>query len=218
MFRPEGIKINFGKEDHVYIAFERSASMSRENRLAFVRADVYESLRERMMLGMNIGDCQLSKFYAYNALLFTSGARYNNTSILSDKKIIVIKNPKSTIENVNVITVEDDGNLRLTEKGLDLAQSIYQRHTILTDFLKSLGVSDDTASNDACKIEHVISAESFEMIKNALKCKYNGGTLPIGYVIDSEQYFQILPSISDGSASSTMAVAIVCFIAAIPKT
>ena len=109
MFRPEGIKLNFGKEDHVYIAFERSASMSRENRLAFVRADVYESLRERMMLGMNIGDCQLSKLYAYNALLFTSGARYNNTSILSDKKIIVIKNPKSTIENVNVITVEDDG-------------------------------------------------------------------------------------------------------------
>jgi len=61
------------------------------------------------MLGMNIGDCQLSKLYAYNALLFTSGARYNNTSILSDKKIIVIKNPQSTIENVNVITVEDDG-------------------------------------------------------------------------------------------------------------
>ena len=109
MFRPEGIKMNFGKEDHVYIAFERSASMSRENRLAFVRADVYEPLRERMMLGMNIGDCQLSKLYAYNALLFTSGARYNNASILSDKKIIVIKNPQSTIENVNVITVEDDG-------------------------------------------------------------------------------------------------------------
>ena len=109
MFRPEGITMNFGKEDHVYIAFERSASMSRENRLAFVRADVYEPLRERMMLGMNIGDCQLSKLYAYNALLFTSGARYNNTSILSNKKIIVIKNPQSTIENVNVITVEDDG-------------------------------------------------------------------------------------------------------------
>ena len=109
MFRPEGIRLNFGKEDHVYIAFERSASMSRENRLAFVRADVYEPLRERMMLGMNIGACQLSKLYAYNALLFTSGARYNNTSILSDKKIIVIKNPQSTIENVNVITVEDNG-------------------------------------------------------------------------------------------------------------
>ena len=109
MFRPEGITMNFGKEDHVYIAFERSASMSRENRLAFVRADVYDPLRERMMLGMNIGDCQLSKLYAYNALLFTSGTRYTNTTILSDKKIIVIKNPQSTIESVNVITVEDDG-------------------------------------------------------------------------------------------------------------
>ena len=109
MFRPEGIKMNFGKEDHVYIAFERSASMSRENRLAFVRADVYEALRERMMLGMNIGDCQLSKLYAYNALLFTSGTRYSNTNILSDKKIIVIKNPQSIVKNVNVITVEDDG-------------------------------------------------------------------------------------------------------------
>ena len=109
MFRPEGITMNFGKEDHRYIAFERSASMSRQNRLAFVRTDVYEPLRERMMLGMNIGDCQLSKLYAYNALLFTSGTRYINTSILSDKKIIVVKNPQSTIENVNVITVEDDG-------------------------------------------------------------------------------------------------------------
>ena len=109
MFRPDGIRINFGSLNDRYIAFERSASMSRENRLAFVRADIYEPLRESMMLGMNIGDCQLSKLYAYNALLFTSGARYSNTSILSDKKIIVIKNPQSTIENVNVITVEDDG-------------------------------------------------------------------------------------------------------------
>lgn len=66
------------------------------------------------------------------------------------------------------ITVESDGNLCLTEKGLALAQSIYQRHTVLTEFLKSLGVSDDVASNDACKIEHVISEESLEKIKNKL--------------------------------------------------
>ena len=109
MFRPDGIVLNFGKEDHRYIAFERSASMSRQNRLAFVRSDVYEPLRERMMLGMNIGNCQLSKLYAYNALLFTSGARYIGTDILSDKKIIVINNPRSTVKDVNVITVEDDG-------------------------------------------------------------------------------------------------------------
>ena len=103
MFCPEGITLNFGKEDNRYIAFERSASMSRENRLSFIRADVYEPLRERMMLGLHIGLCQLSKLYAYNALLFTSGARYDDDTIFSDKRIIVIKNPKSIIKNVPIV-------------------------------------------------------------------------------------------------------------------
>ncbi len=66
------------------------------------------------------------------------------------------------------IVMEDDGNLRLTEKGLSVAESMYQRHTLLTDFLKKLGVDDEIASKDACKIEHVISEESFEAIKNSL--------------------------------------------------
>lgn len=66
------------------------------------------------------------------------------------------------------ITVEADGKLMLTEKGLTVAESMYQRHTILTDFLKKLGVSEDIASKDACKIEHVISEESFEAIKNSI--------------------------------------------------
>ena len=110
MFKPEGITLNFGKEDKRYVAFERSASMSRECKLSFVRADIYDALRERMMLGMNIGKCQLSKLYAYNALLFTSGTRYYDESVLSNKRIIVIKNPKTTIKNVNTVTVEDDGS------------------------------------------------------------------------------------------------------------
>ncbi len=110
MFKSEGIILNFGKEDKRYIAFERSASMSRDCKLSFVRADVYDALRERMMLGMNIVKCQLSKLYAYNALLFTSGERYYDERILSDKRIIVIENPKTTIENVNTVTVEDDGS------------------------------------------------------------------------------------------------------------
>lgn len=111
MFRPEGITLNFGKEDKRYIAFERSASMSRENRLSFIRADVYEQLRECMMLGMNIGKCQLSKLYAYNALLFTSGKRYGESStILNDKRIIVIKNPESVFKNIKTVTVKGDGS------------------------------------------------------------------------------------------------------------
>lgn len=63
------------------------------------------------------------------------------------------------------ITVGADGNLRLTEKGTAVAESMYQRHTVLTNFLKKLGVSDEIASKDACKIEHVLSEESFEAIK-----------------------------------------------------
>ena len=117
MFRPEGITLNFGKEDKRYIAFERSASMSRANQLSFVREDVYEALRERMMLGMNIGKCQLSKLYAYNALLFTSGKRYiDSDAILNDKKIIVIKNPESVIENIKTVTVNGDGSNNAVRK------------------------------------------------------------------------------------------------------
>ena len=66
----------------------------------------------------------------------------------------------------NYIVVESDGNLRLTEKGNAVAESMYQRHTVLTSFLKKLGVSDEIASKDACKIEHVLSEESFEAIKS----------------------------------------------------
>lgn len=66
------------------------------------------------------------------------------------------------------ITVEAGGNLALTPQGLSVAESIYQRHTILTRFLENLGVNSETASADACKIEHVISEESFEAIKKSI--------------------------------------------------
>lgn len=108
MFKPDGITLNFGKQDMRYIAFERSASMSRGNSISFLREDVYAALKERMTLGMNIGNCQLSKLYAYNALLFTSGTRFEDNELLSEQKIIVIDNPKSIVPNVNTVTVEDD--------------------------------------------------------------------------------------------------------------
>lgn len=71
----------------------------------------------------------------------------------------------------NYITVESDGNLRLTEKGTAVAESMYQRHTVLTTFLKSIGVSDEIAAKDACKIEHVLSEESFAAIKAKINSK-----------------------------------------------
>ena len=67
------------------------------------------------------------------------------------------------------IQVDKDGYITLTESGRDMAQKIYDRHRVLTDFLISLGVEEETASADACKIEHHISDESFEAIKKSLK-------------------------------------------------
>lgn len=67
--------------------------------------------------------------------------------------------------------MDKDGYLSLTEAGLETAERTYERHTLLTDFFLSIGVAAETAAEDACKIEHVISAESFEAIKNNLAKK-----------------------------------------------
>ena len=64
------------------------------------------------------------------------------------------------------IDMDKSGYIALREKGRAIAERMYERHTMLTGWLKMLGVSDEVASEDACKIEHVISAESFEAIKS----------------------------------------------------
>lgn len=63
------------------------------------------------------------------------------------------------------LTVDHNGFLELTDSGLDLAKKIYERHTVLSEFLVKIGVSENVAANDACKIEHVISDETLEAIK-----------------------------------------------------
>ena len=73
------------------------------------------------------------------------------------------------LKNGGYITVDKDGHLALTEVGLEIAEKIYERHNILTEMLIKIGVSKETAAADACKIEHVISDESFEAIRRALE-------------------------------------------------
>ena len=63
------------------------------------------------------------------------------------------------------IVVEPDGSITLTGKGQEIAEKIYERHTLLTDLLVRMGVSEETAAADACKLEHAISDESFQAIK-----------------------------------------------------
>ena len=67
------------------------------------------------------------------------------------------------------LLMDRDGSLTLTEEGLDVAKKIYERHTLLSDFLVRLGVDEKTAAEDACKIEHDISDESFAAIKRHVK-------------------------------------------------
>ena len=67
------------------------------------------------------------------------------------------------------ITVDDLGGIHLTDAGREVAERIYERHTYLTRFLTGLGVDPKVAAEDACRIEHVISSESFHAIKDSLK-------------------------------------------------
>ena len=62
------------------------------------------------------------------------------------------------------LNVDKDGYLTLTEAGIERAQKIYERHTVIRDMLIRLGVDEETASQDACRIEHIISDASFQAI------------------------------------------------------
>ena len=69
------------------------------------------------------------------------------------------------LRNGEYIVVDKDGSITLTESGLEIAEKIFERHTVLTKLLVKLGVSVETAVADACKMEHAVSDESFEAIK-----------------------------------------------------
>ena len=67
------------------------------------------------------------------------------------------------------VVVDDDGFLKLTDSGLEVAQKVFERHTIVSRFLIKLGVEEEIALEDACKIEHVISDASLAAIKDFLE-------------------------------------------------
>ena len=69
------------------------------------------------------------------------------------------------LRNGEYITINKDGSIALTESGKEIARKIYERHTLLSQMLVYLGVSEETAAADACKLEHAISDESFEALK-----------------------------------------------------
>lgn len=89
-------------------------------------------------------------------------AREMNYSKPSVSRAIALLKDDGYVEN------DPHGMILLTEKGLEIAEKIYDRHKTLTKYLILLGVSEETAQKDACKIEHVISDESFNKIKELI--------------------------------------------------
>lgn len=110
-----------------------------------------------------------------------SAENYLETILILSKKLPVVRSvdianelgfKKSSVSiamknlrGKNHITVTDAGFIYLTDSGKEIAEMIYERHELLTDFLVKLGVNPEVAAEDACRIEHVISAESFAAVK-----------------------------------------------------
>ena len=108
LFRPEGVTLDLGDGPRQYAAFERSNSMSRQGRLSFLRADLWETVRRRIMLDLELGQCQLSKLYAYNGLMLSTGTRVEGMEIDRPHRVIVVDN-HALQRSARVITVEDVG-------------------------------------------------------------------------------------------------------------
>ena len=82
------------------------------------------------------------------------------------------------LKKENYICVDDSGYLVLTDEGKACAEKLYERHTVLCRLLEALGVDRETAAEDACRIEHVISQESFDAIKLHLEQKSRSRAMP----------------------------------------
>lgn len=111
-----------------------------------------------------------------------SAENYLETILMLSKKLPVVRSvdianelgfKKSSVSiamknlrEKNHITVTDAGYIYLTESGKEIADMIFERHELLTSWLISLGVPEEIASEDACKVEHVISKETFDAIKS----------------------------------------------------
>lgn len=108
--------------------------------------------------------------------------------------ILMIKNKKGSVRSIDIanqlnftkpsvsiamkgfrkdgyITVDDDGNINLTEKGMRIAVGVYERHEVIAKALIALGVDSNTAYEDSCKIEHDISQQTFDKLKSYLHKK-----------------------------------------------
>lgn len=89
----------------------------------------------------------------------------NETGFSKPSISVAVKNMKAK----DYITVSDEGYITLTDSGRAIAERVYDRHKFFRKWLIDLGVDEETANDDACRIEHVITEKTFEAIKNSVK-------------------------------------------------
>ena len=104
---------------------------------------------------------------------FNTGAKKGNVRSIDIAHELEFKKPSVSVAMKNLrqngfIEVDDSGFITLTASGRQIAESIYERHLLFSRWLTELGVNEKTAAEDACKMEHVLSTESFEAIKKHL--------------------------------------------------
>ena len=97
-----------------------------------------------------------------------SGEDYLETILVLQKKLGMVR-AVATLRDGGFLTMDEDHFLHLTDVGREVAEKIYERHCFFTEQLIAAGVNPETAEADACRIEHVISNESFQKLKDALE-------------------------------------------------
>lgn len=110
----------------------------------------------------------------YLEAIFTIKRAKGNVRSIDVANELCVSKPSVSVAMKNFreegyITVDENGYLDLTEKGLKIAENVYERHQVIARALIALGVSEETAYEDSCKIEHCISEESFNKLKEFLK-------------------------------------------------
>ena len=110
----------------------------------------------------------------YLETILMLGQKKGNVRSIDIAHELEFKKPSVSVAMKNLrengyIRVDDNGFITLTDAGRQIAETMYERHLLLSRWLMELGVNEKTAVEDACKMEHVISKESFEAIKNHLR-------------------------------------------------
>ena len=108
-------------------------------------------------------------------ILQNRGVKVRSIDIVREMEISKpsVSRAMSILKEGGFVLMDSEGYITMTEAGMEVAQRIYERHRVLTEWLVDLGVDEKTAAEDACKIEHDISAASFQKLKEHLREKHN---------------------------------------------